>query len=251
MKILKDIYYSEAQIPDKTLDLYIPDGECKAVFLYIHGGGMESGDKAHRSREGEYLANRGYAFLSINYRMYPNAEFPDFIRDSAQAVAWAVNNIEDLCGTKKLYVGGSSAGGYISMMLCFDKRYYEEVGISNGDISGYWHDAGQPTSHFNVLRYSGKDSRRVIVDETAPIFFVGLEKEYPPMRFIVSDNDMVGRYEQTMMLLKTLEHFKYDHFDSVIMHGSHCRYLNDLESDGTTVASHMINDFLENADKIT
>ena len=59
-------------------------------------------------------------------------------------------------------------------------------------------DAGQPTAHFNVLKYADVDPRRIIVDETAPLYYVGLESEYPPMRFVVSDNDMTNRYEQTM-----------------------------------------------------
>ena len=61
MKLLKDIYYSEDSIPEKSLDVYLPDEECKAVFLYIHGGGIERGDKADMHREGEYLAEHGYA----------------------------------------------------------------------------------------------------------------------------------------------------------------------------------------------
>ena len=250
MKLLKDIYYSEESIPEKSLDVYLPDEECKAAFLYIHGGGIEAGDKADMRREGEYLAEHGYAFISINYRMYPNARFPEFISDSAQACAWAKKNMQGLCRCDKLYVGGSSAGGYISMMLCFDKRYYDAVGISNSDIAGYWHDAGQPTNHFNVLKYEGFDSRRVIIDERAPLYFVGIEKEYPPMRFIVSDNDMTGRYEQTMLLLKTLEHFGYKHYDHYVAHGRHCEYFNKRNDDGTTVSSHMIEDFLLNADTI-
>lgn len=127
MKILKDIYYSEEKIAEKSLDVYLPDGECRAVFLYIHGGGIEAGSKGDQHREGEYLAERGYAFVSINYRMYPNARFPEFIEDSAEAVAWAKKNMLSLCGCDKLYVGGSSAGGYISMMLCFDKHYLNAV----------------------------------------------------------------------------------------------------------------------------
>ena len=250
MKILKDIYYSEEKIAEKSLDVYLPDGECKAVFLYIHGGGIEAGSKGDQHREGEYLAERGYAFVSINYRMYPGARFPEFIEDSAEAVAWAKKNMLSLCGCDKLYVGGSSAGGYISMMLCFDKRYLEAVGLSNSDIAGYWHDAGQPTFYFNVLKYEGYDPRRVIVDEHAPLYFVGLEKEYPPMRFVVSDNDMKGRFEQTMLMLGTLEHFGYSHFDHVVMNGGHCHYFRTFNEDDTTLASHMIEDFLANADSI-
>lgn len=48
--------------------------------------------------------------------------------------------------------GGSSAGGYISQMLCFDKTWLSKHGIKATDISGFIHDAGQPTCHFNVLR---------------------------------------------------------------------------------------------------
>ena len=96
MKILKDIYYTEEKDGARSLDVYLPDGECKAVFLYIHGGGIERGDKGDQHREGEYLSARGYAFISINYRMYPDAKFPEFIEDSASAVAWAKKNGVDM-----------------------------------------------------------------------------------------------------------------------------------------------------------
>ena len=70
------------------------------------------------------------------------------------------------------------------------------------------------------------------------------------MRFVVSDNDMKGRFEQTMLMLGTLEHFGYSHFDHVVMHGGHCHYFRTFNEDDTTLASHMIEDFLGNADSI-
>jgi signal transduction histidine kinase len=66
-----------------------------------------------------------------------------------------------------VYVGGSSAGGYLSMMLCFNAAYLGAHGIDPTEISGWFHDAGQPTKHFTVLKYSGEDERLVIIDETA------------------------------------------------------------------------------------
>ena len=112
------------------------------------------------------------------------------------------------------------------MMLCFDKRYLSAVGMRPEDIAGYIHDAGQPTSHFNVLKELGRDCRRVIVDETAPIFFVGLEDSYPPMRFIVSEDDMFARYEQTVLMIKTLEHFGHKNNVSLtVMPGTHNNYV--------------------------
>jgi len=103
--------------------------------------------------------------------------------------------------------------------------------LPEGVIKGYVHDAGQPTTHFNVLRERGIDSRRVIVDEAAPLFHIGKAAGYPPMMFIVSDNDMKNRYEQTQLVLSTLKHFGYDeskiHYR--LMHGTHCHYSNSEE----------------------
>ena len=81
---------------------------------------------------------------------------------------------------------------------------YKKENIDPLKINGYIHDAGQPTVHFNVLKEKGIDSRRVIINEDAPLYYVGIEKEYPRMLFIVSTNDLENRYEQTMLMLRTL-----------------------------------------------
>lgn len=244
MKKIKDISYCELD-PAQMLDIYLPDGQASAAFVYFHGGGLTSGDKGSAEIFAPYLTERGIAVISANYRMYPNAEYPDFIYDAAQVVAWAKRCVKEELDCDRLYVGGSSAGGYLSMMLCFDKRYLSSVGLSNSDIAGYFHDAGQPTAHFNVLKHSGVDPRRIIVDETAPIYHVGLEAKYPPMRFVVSDNDMKGRYEQTMLMLSTLSHFEYQNYDHVVMHGKHCEYCHKLDENGDSVLGRMIADFIK------
>lgn len=249
MRILKDIYYSAEENGLKALDVYIPSGESRGVFLYVHGGGIESGDKGHFYGVAEFLARHGYGTVSINYPLYPSTEFPDFLYAAAEAVAWTKKNMRKLFGTEKLYVGGDSAGGFISMMLCFDRRYLNSVGLSNGDISGYWHAAGQPTAHFNVLKYSGIDPRRVIIDETAPLYFIGLEEKYPFMRFTISDNDMFARYEQTMVMIKALEHFGYKNFDLKVVSGTHCSFFKTMFEDGTSEAAHLILDFIKKVEE--
>lgn len=245
MKELKDIYYTSAEDVMQSLDVYLPEEKPEAIFLYMHGGGIERGSKEkcgeHVSR---YLTGKGIAYVSINYRMYPNASFPDFINDGALAIKWILDNGEIFGGCRELYVGGSSAGGYLSMMLCFDRRYLGAVGLDNTAIAGYFHDAGQPTAHFNVLKMSGEDPRAVIVDERAPLYFIGKEEKYPPMRFIVSDNDMKGRYEQTMLTLVTLSHFGYTGYDHIVKSGKHCAYCNRVSEEGESEFGAMIYDFI-------
>ena len=246
MKTKLDIYYTNDLDKARTLDIYLPDGKPEAIFLYMHGGGLDHGDKDRLGKEiGEYLTARGIAFVTINYRMYPDAKYPDFIYDGAAAIRFTKDNADEIFGgCDRLFVGGSSAGGYLSMMLCFDKRYLASVGLDNSAIAGYFHDAGQPTAHFRVLSEFGHDGRRLIVDETSPMFYVGLEESYPPMRFIVSDNDMKNRYEQTMLMLSTLKHFGYTGFDHIVMHGGHCHYCRERDENGDIKLGGMIYSFI-------
>ena len=42
----EDIVYSYSDERNNKLDLYIPEMECIAAFVYFHGGGLECGDKS-------------------------------------------------------------------------------------------------------------------------------------------------------------------------------------------------------------
>src|SRR5690606_21466514 len=148
MKIYKDIIYDMQN--QLKLDMYIPEIGAFDTFIFFHGGGLEGGSKEDAKSFFKDLVSENIAVISVDYRLYPNAKFPDYINDCSNAVSWVINNIKNYGNSKEIYIGGSSAGGYISMMLCFDQRYLNKVGLSNDNISGYIHDAGQPTSHFNI-----------------------------------------------------------------------------------------------------
>ena len=221
MKTVLDVCYNKKT--KQCLDIYLPDCSEFSVIVFFHGGGLEDGDKTNQKIFFEYMASQGIAAVGANYRMYPNAKYPDFLVDAAGAVAWVFENMGKYGKINGIYVGGTSAGGYIAQMLCFDKSWLSKHGIKPTDISGFIYAAGQPTSHFNVLRERGLDTRRVIIDDTAPIYHIGVDELYPPMLIFVSDNDMQNRYEQTMLLISTLKHF--GHFEKIqlkVMHGGHC-----------------------------
>lgn len=66
------------------------------------------------------------------------------------------------------------------------------------------------------------------------------------MLFIVSDNDMENRYEQTMLLISTMKHFRYD-MNKVklkLMHGSHCEYVGLKDKLGVSVFGRICGDFI-------
>lgn len=231
MKALKNIIYDESHADTCSLDIYLPDN-CDVstpVFIYFHGGGIESGNKEEFS-DLINITSEGIAFVSVEYRMYPKAKFPDFIEDAARAVAFIKEYGETNHMFRDIFAGGSSAGAYLTMMTYFDRHYLNKYRVSPEDIKGWIFDAGQPTVHFNVLRERGLDSRLARIDEAAPIYYVDHEidsAKQSRLLFLVAENDIPNRIEQTKYLLKTMELFNYDmsKVEFRLMNGhSHCSY---------------------------
>ena len=213
--------------PNLLLDVYLPGGSCGGTLVFFHGGGLEAG-----SRDGldvpdvQRLTEAGFAVIKPDYRMYPDARFPDFVVDAAAAVFWARQNASDW-GGERLFVGGSSAGGYLSQMLCFDRRYLAAHGMSPKEISGWIFDAGAPAVHYNILRERGVSTLAVRVDEAAPLYFVGPYDGLAPMLIFAAEHDMPGRLMQNRLLIDAMENFGYpkEQHRFVYMEGwKHCEY---------------------------
>lgn len=209
IRVIKDICYDSEK--ELLLDLYLPELEGPLpVFVFFHGGGFED----YRQKEmGEplsrYLASQGIICVNPAYRHYPNAKFPDFIEDGACAVAWVKAHIQEYGNTQKIFIGGHSAGAHLSMLHCFDKHYLGAYGIdSKHDIAGYAFISGQPTTHMNVLKENGTDSRAILIDERAPLYHVR-DNDGPPLLITCTDDDIQNRLEQTELLICTLKHFGY------------------------------------------
>lgn len=246
MKKIENISYKNTGLAIHMLDVYLPECDEFPVLIYFHGGGLEHGDKA-KSKFYSGICEKGIAVISANYSLYPDASYPDFIRDAAAAVNWTKTNMPSYGKITGFFVGGSSAGGYLSQMLCFDKRYLNMYGIDSDDLDGYIFDAGQPTSHFNVLKEKGIDSRRIIVDETAPLYHITGGRDYAKMQIFVSDHDIVNRYEQTQLLMSTLKHFgmSEEKIDYRFMENStHCSYRDKQTEDGKWIFAEMISEFI-------
>lgn len=241
MKEIMNIAYGAHEL--QKFDLYLPETENFPLLVYFHGGGMEKGDKSREGEIAKSLCELGIGMLSANYRMYPEAKYPEFVEDAAAVTAWALAHGKEY-GAQDIYVGGSSAGGYLSMMLCFDKKWLAAHGVSPLQVAGFYHDAGQPTTHFNVVRERGLDTRRVIVDEAAPLYYVGLEEKYAPMRFALAEEDMQNRKEQTELFLSTMKHFGYENYDLVVRPGRHVKYLRRNNEAGENEFAGMVRDFI-------
>ncbi len=107
--------------PAQQLDVYLPnEGEGPfPVIIAIHGGAFMGCDKADLQvlpmLEG---LKRGYAVVSINYRMSGEAKFPALVQDAKAAVRWVrANAVKYKFDPNRIAAWGGSAGGYLSNML--------------------------------------------------------------------------------------------------------------------------------------
>ncbi len=230
-KVYENVKYSNVN-KRNVLDLYIPNTDEFDVLVYFHGGGLEYGNKDGMNTIAKSLNECGIAVVAPNYRVYPEAVYPEFIEDAAASVAWVKENISQYGNAKRIFVGGSSAGAYLTAMLAYASGYLKKWGIDTTDISGYIINSTQPTTHFNVLRERGLNTSRIVVDEAAPIFYIDEGIKFPNVMILFADNDMPCRYEQNMMFVKTLEIFgcPKDKMKFVVMKNStHCSYDNTSE----------------------
>jgi acetyl esterase/lipase len=123
-----DVCYASLS-PAQKLDLYLPDeGEGPfPMIMHIHGGGFEIGDKRD-VHVLPYLKGlvRGYAVVSVNYRLSGEAIFPAGLQDIKASIRWLRANAKtyDLDGTRIAACGGSAGGNY-SAMVCLSANVAE------------------------------------------------------------------------------------------------------------------------------
>ncbi|MBR2615778.1 MAG: alpha/beta hydrolase [Clostridia bacterium] len=245
MRSITDVCYGTHE--KQRLDIHLPEGDTFPVFLYLHYGGFTKGDKASEVYRPfiEYLTERGICVVSINYRLYPEAKYPDFLEDSAAGVAWAFEHLREYGNPESFWLGGSSAGGYATMMLCFDPSWLGKHGLSPMSLAGFLHDSGQPTTHFNVVKERGMDSKRIVVDEAAPLYYVGTAETLPKMMFVTAETDRENRTEQTLLTLSTLRHFGFGEIPHRVLPGKHVSYVGRLNEAGESEFGRLIYDFMQ------
>ncbi len=105
----------------QRLDIYLPPaGEGPfPVVVWIHGGGWSSGDKALAPNSApRRLDARGYAVVSLNYRLSGEARFPAAVHDVKAAVRWLrANGARYHLLVEEIGTWSSSAGGHLAAML--------------------------------------------------------------------------------------------------------------------------------------
>lgn len=128
-----DIPYVENGHKRHVLDIYTPDkpaGKSLPVMFWIHGGGWQAGDKSDVARKPKVLTERGFVFVSTNYRLLPEVGMTELLGDVARSLGWVHRNIARHGGDPaRIFVGGHSAGAQVAALIATDERYLKKEGV--------------------------------------------------------------------------------------------------------------------------
>lgn len=107
----------------QKLDIFLPnEGEGPfPIIFFLHGGGWAGGRKDDTQRVPFlYGLERGYAVVSIGYRLVPKIRYPENLFDVKAALRWVAENGENyLLDSDRAALTGQSAGAHLAMLAAF------------------------------------------------------------------------------------------------------------------------------------
>ena len=123
------------------LNIWVPTGTKKTdklpVIVFLYGGGWYSGARDDYGFAGRAFAKQGFIVVIPDYRLVPEGHWPDFLQDSAAAVAWTDAHIGNYGGDPdRIALSGHSAGAYNAVMLALDPQWMKAAGSDASVIRG-------------------------------------------------------------------------------------------------------------------
>ena len=136
--LTSNVPYADPAHERQVLDIYAPDdAKNLPVVFWIHGGGWQTGDKTSVQIKPRVFAQRGFVFVSTNYRLLPHVEMGVLIRDVAKSLGWVHKNIAGYGGDpRRIFVMGHSAGAQLAALLCIDDRYLKAEDVPFDVLKG-------------------------------------------------------------------------------------------------------------------
>lgn len=222
--VKRDIPYAEPALERQVLDIYAPAGAKNLpVVFWIHGGGWQAGDKGQVETKPQAFLDKGFVFVSTNYRLLPNVDMDTIVRDVAKAAGWVHRHISEYGGDpNRMLVMGHSAGAQLAALICTDDRCLKAEGVPFSvlkgcvPVDGDTYDIpaiittaetrrrvhGQPQAKFGHREKFGNDPNKHL--DFSAVTHVAKDKGIPPFLILYVSNhpDTTAQAERLGAVLK-------------------------------------------------
>ena len=189
----KHIVYNSAHtgITAQELNVFAPSkkNKLKPVYIFVHGGNWNSGNKKLYSYFGNRMARKGIVTVIPDYPKSPKAGYNEMAEDIAAAVKWVTNNISAFGGdSNRIFISGHSAGGHLAALVSIKPDYFKKENIPNPvkgiilidaaglDMYHYLKEEHLPAGDTYLTTFSNNP---VTWKEGSPVYF--LHNGMPPM----------------------------------------------------------------------
>lgn len=136
VSVQHDIEYATIGGTTLRLDLFRAPQSDAPLVVYLHGGGWSRGSRRDAYAERlEPLAARGVTIASVDYRLVPDAVFPDQVHDVKAAVRWLRAHGPELdLPCERIGIWGASAGAYLGSLVALTRGDDQFEGAVGNDL---------------------------------------------------------------------------------------------------------------------
>ncbi len=202
--------------PKQAMDIYLPAGRSQTetpLLVYIHGGAWIDGDKSEFLQVKPILEELfpGYAFASLNYRLYDFATGENGIPDQEQDIVSAFDYIESQLSawniSGDIIVSGASAGGHLALLHAYKNNTSDLKAVvaffpptDLAALHGFNHITA---STLDVLLGGTPTTAPTRYQSSSPVHFI--DPQDVPTVFFHGDRDQVVPIAQSLLLQEGLQ----------------------------------------------
>lgn len=107
------------------------------VIVFAHGGSWQWGNPVDYGFIGRAFVPEGFIVVLVGYRLGEDGKYPAMLEDTARAVAWTHEEIEQYGGDpNRIVLAGHSAGAYNVVTAALEERWLAEKGVPASAIKG-------------------------------------------------------------------------------------------------------------------
>lgn len=237
--VSKNILYGDAPLQD--LDMYYPKPLVQAMqtqqnirndypmVVFVYGGSWENGSKEDYAFVGQSFAQAGYVTAVINYRKAPEHVYPDYVQDTAQAIAWSYDNAARFhADPQRLAVVGHSAGAFNVVAAVSNEAFLAPYGMKPSDIRTVVGIAGPYSYDFREFSSATAFPKDATPDEVMPDRHI--KGQQPPYLLLTAENDKIVYEQNTINMTQALKAYGVSVENGVIKGASHATSIGAMAS---------------------